>query len=141
MRRSIHLRGLAIAAVLALGVWGCNNTTPTTATTTTTPTTETFQGTLNPNGAKVFSFAVAAAGTVTATLTTVSPDSSVAIGLALGTWNAASTACQIIIANDSATQAAVLTGAASGVGTLCVRVYDVGNLTANEDFTVTVVHP
>jgi hypothetical protein len=125
---------------VALGFWACaNNSTTTTPTTPTTTTTETFEGTLNPNGAKTFPFTVLAAGTVTATLTTVSPDASVAIGLALGTWNGA--ACQIVLANDSATQGTVLTGSASAAGNLCTRVYDVGNLTDVASFVVTVEHP
>jgi len=140
MPRSICLKLLVV--VVALGFWGCNsNTTPTTPTTTPTPTmtTDTFQGTLNPNGAKTFSFALAAAGAVTATLTTVSPDSTLAIGVALGTWDGA--ACTIAKADDNAAQGAILTVVASGVGSVCVRVYDVGNLTADESFVVTVVHP
>ncbi len=138
MRRSTHLKVVVIAA--ALGFWACNNTTPTTPSTTPAPTTtDTFNGTLNPNGARTFSFATQAAGTLTATLTSISPDSTVSLGIALGTWNGA--ACQVVLANDAAVQGTILTGSAGGAGSLCVRVYDVGKLTANEDFVVTVVHP
>ena len=141
MRRSTHLTLMAIVAIVGAVTFGaCNNTTPVTPTTTPAPTTtDTFNGTLNPNGARIFPFTVQAAGTLTATLTTVTPDSTIVVGLDLGTWNG--TACQIIIANANAVQGAVVTGSAGGSGTLCVRVYDVGNLTANEDFVVTVVHP
>ncbi len=133
-------RSLLFVVAVALGLSACNNG-PTTTTTTpsTATTTETFTDTLNPNGAKTFPFTVAAAGTMTATLTTVSPDSTVAIGLALGTWNG--TVCQIILANDNAPQGTVVTGSATTTGTLCARVYDVGNLTGDESFVVTVVHP
>jgi hypothetical protein len=138
MPRSTLSKLLVVA--VALGFWACaNNSTTTSPTSPTTTTTETFEGTLNPNGAKTFPFTVLAAGTVTATLTTVSPDASVAIGLALGTWNGA--ACQIVLANDSATQGTVVTGSASAAGNLCTRVYDVGNLTDVASFVVTVVHP
>jgi hypothetical protein len=139
MRRSTHLKLLFVAVAVALAFWACNNTIPTTSTTPAPTTTETFQGTLNPNGARTFSFSTQAAGTITTTLTSVSPDSTTTIGMALGTWNGA--ACQVILANDNAVQSTVLTGASTGAGSLCVRVYDVGNLTANEDFTVTVEHP
>jgi hypothetical protein len=132
------LKLLVVAA--ALGFCGCSNTTPTTPTPPTpASTTETFQGNLNPNGAKTFSFTVQAAGALTATLTTVSPDATLAIGLALGTWNG--TACKVELANDSATQGAVVTASASAAGSLCARVYDVGNLTDVVSFEVTVVHP
>jgi hypothetical protein len=140
MPRSTRSKLLVVA--LALGFWACGNkstTTSPTSPTTPTTTTETFEGTLNPNGAKTFPFTIQAAGTVTATLTTVSPDASVAIGLALGTWNG--TACQIVLANDSATQGAVVIGSVSTAGSLCTRVYDVGNLTDVASFVVTVEHP
>jgi hypothetical protein len=136
MPRSTLSKLLVVA--VALGFWACANNSTTTSPTS-PATTETFEGTLNPNGAKTFPFTVLAAGTVTATLTTVSPDASVAIGLALGTWNGA--ACQIVLANDSATQGTVVTGSASAAGNLCTRVYDVGNLTDVASFVVTVVHP
>lgn len=106
-----------------------------------TPTnvTETFAGTLNPNGAATHSFTVQTAGTLTATLMTVSPDSTIAIGLSLGTWNGA--VCQIVLANDRALQGTVITGTASSFGNLCVRVYDVGNITEPTSYEVQVVHP
>jgi hypothetical protein len=76
---------------------------------------------------------------VTATLTTLEPDSSLVVGLSLGTWNGQ--VCQIVLANDSATQGTVITGAVSSFGSLCVRIYDVGNLTGPINYEITVVHP
>ncbi len=140
MRRSIRLAVMAIVATVGgVAFWACSNNIPTTTTTTPTITTDTFNGTLNPNGAQTFSFSVQAAAVLTATLTSISPDSTATLGLAIGTWNGS--ACQIVIANDKAVQGTVVTGSSGGAGTLCVRVYDVGNLTQNEAFVVTVVHP
>ena len=144
MRRLIP--GILLLAVMA-GAAGCNDnttTTPTTPTTTTTPassTTETFTGTLTMNGAASYPFVAGSAGTVTATLTTVAPDATVAIGLSLGAWTGS--ACQISIANDSATQTAVVTGTVTAAAALCARVYDTGKVTSAKpvDFTVTIVHP
>ena len=140
-----------IPAILLLAVMGtaagCNDnnvTTPTTTTTTTTTTattTETFTGTLNMNGAASFPFTAAAAGTITATLTTVAPDATVPIGLSLGSLTG--TSCQISIANDAATQSAIVTGTVTAAASLCARVYDTGKVTAAQpvSFTVTIVHP
>jgi len=141
MRRSTRFAVMGVFAIVGAIVFGaCSNTVPTTATTTPTTVTETFAGTLTPNGAQTFSFSVQTAGTALATLATLSPDSSTLVGLALGTWNGS--ACQLVIANDAATQGTTLIGTVSGAGTLCVRVYDAkGTLTSNEDFTVTVDHP
>src|SRR5438067_573434 len=99
MRRSI-LRNTLIAAGIALTTWACGSTptTPTTSSSTTTTTastsTDTFTGTLNANGAFNFSFVAATSGAVTATLTSLGPDSPIAVGVSLGTWNG--TACTVV---------------------------------------------
>jgi len=138
MLRSIRLGLLAVAASAALAA-GCEDVTPST-TTPTEPvlTTDTFDGTLTANGAVTFPFTVVSSGPVTATLTAVS-DTSIAIGLALGTWNGL--ACQIVLARDGALQGDLIIGQASNVGALCARVYDVGNVVDPVTFTITVEHP
>lgn len=139
MHRSI-CRAL-VPLLVSITVAGCGNddapTTPTAPTTSATVT-ETFTGTLNQNGANTHPFRTDA-GTVTATLTTVSPDSATVVGLSLGTWNGS--ACQIVLANDRATQATILIGSASASGNLCVRLYDVGSITQPTSYEVQVVHP
>jgi hypothetical protein len=143
MRRLIP--GLFLLSVLASGAAGCNNndpitTTPTTPTTPGTTITEPlFTGTLKVNGAATYPFTATAGGTITATLNTVAPDAAIGIGLSLGTWNGS--ACQIVIANDNATQTIAITGTVTAASSLCVRVYDPGRLSAPVDFTVTIVHP
>jgi hypothetical protein len=101
--------------------------------------TEVFAGELNRNGAATHPFLAGASGTVTATLDTLAPEDTAAIGLSMGTWNGS--ACQIVIANDNAAQGALVIGAASTAGNLCVRVYDVGKIPALASYQVTVVHP
>jgi ABC-type nitrate/sulfonate/bicarbonate transport system permease component len=140
MYRPIHLTyGLILVLLLAAG---CGDDT-TTSTTPTTPTpvtvVETFSGTLNRNGGVTHTFATGASGTVTATLTAVSPDSALVLGLSLGTWNGV--ACQVVLASDKAVQGAVVTGVVSSTGNLCVRLYDVGNIVGTTTYEVQVVHP
>jgi hypothetical protein len=69
----------------------------------------------------------------------VAPDSAIVMGLSLGTWNGA--ACQIVLANDNATQGTVVTALASSLGSFCVRVYDVGRLVEPTSYELQVVHP
>jgi hypothetical protein len=130
-----------LALTLVLGA--CGDDDPTTPTTPTTPptVTDTFSGTINQNGAATHEFSTQASGTVTATLSTLAPDSTAVIGLSLGTWNGSS--CQLVITNDRATQGSVVTGGVSSFGSLCVRIYDVGSVTSAQPFAyeVTVVHP
>ena len=107
-----------LASALATGS-ACNNNATTTTTPTTTPTTfsvtETFSGTLNARGAASFSFAVQAAGTVSATLTTLtdtvnSDNVPPTIGISLGPWNGTSCANQTGVFTDNAAQGAAIAG-------------------------------
>lgn len=133
-----RLRFLAVA--LALGTVACGSDTTTTAPTpTTTTVTDTFAGTLTTNGAASYAFTTAASGTVTATLATLSPNTTLVVGIALGTWNG--NACQIVLSKDSASQSSFLVGQASQANTYCVRIYDVGNVTDPQTYELQVNHP
>lgn len=136
--------GILLCGLAALAGACGSNSTPTTP--TPTLVTETFSGSIALNGAVTQPFSTSTAGTVTATLTSVTPDTTVAIGFSVGTWNPTTSVCQIVMANDAALQGAVLTGAASTAGTYCLRMHDPGTgaLTADNtpiSYTVTVSHP
>ena len=130
---------MAVPALLLAGLAaGCSDNTSTVTPTPPVQVSETFAGTVTINGAFSHSFLVDTAGAVTAQLITLSPDNTVTVGLALGTWNG--TACQLIIANDAAKLSASVLGTATAPGTLCVRVSDVGQLAAPTDYEVRVDH-
>ena len=76
---------------------------------------------------------------VTAAYASVGTDNSIALGLALGTWDGV--ACNIQIVSDNATAGVVVTGTASAAGSLCVRVFDVGYVVDPLSYEVRVVHP
>ena len=131
---------LMLAAAVAAA--GCDNDVEDRSPTEPPPTvTETFDGSINPNGAMTHTFNVSVGGTVTATLLQSAPDPSSAIGFAIGTWNATSSICQVVISNDNAAQGTILTGSASRGGTLCTRIYDTGRLTGAVSYTISVTHP
>ena len=138
MRRPIIRAVLLLALLAGTSACGDDEGTPTDPTPTRPTTTETFSGTLTVNGAATHPFTATGSGTMTLTLTTLSPDSAATIGVSLGTFNG--TTCQIVLANDNATQGAVVTGNAGAAGNFCARVYDVGRLGAPTDYTLTVVH-
>jgi hypothetical protein len=133
---------LACTLMLPLLAAGCGDdpVTPTTATTTTVVT-DTFTGTITRNGATAHPFPIvsSAGGTVTAVLKTLSPDATATVGMSLGTWNG--TGCQAVISNDRATVASSILGSATSVGTLCLRIFDVGSLNEPQDYEVQVQHP
>jgi hypothetical protein len=136
-------RGLGaglLALLLGAGAASaCGGTVAQTFTTPTTTSTDTFSGTVTRNGGFIHPFATQQAGTVTASYRSIGTDNTIALGLALGTWNGS--ACQILLVNDNATAGVTVSGAVSGAGSLCVRVYDVGYVTDPLTYEVQVVHP
>ena len=136
----MDLKVLATALLAALGGSACDNST--TAITPTAPivtTTQNFADSIGVNGGETFQFSSTGRGPVTATVTTLDPDTAV-IGLAIGTWNGLF--CQQILAKDDATQGTQITGAVSAVGNLCLRIYDsTSKLTGPVAFSVDVSHP
>ena len=54
---------------------------------TLTPTTENFTGTMQKNGAAMFVFSEAVSGSITATLTTLSPQTDISLSFSIGTWD------------------------------------------------------
>jgi hypothetical protein len=139
MRRSFG-SALLVVVIAALGAAGCeDDTPPTTIRPDPELVTETFTGSISQNGAATHPFLATQAGAVRATLTTIEPDATIAVGLTLGTWNGA--VCQAVLSNDNALQGAVINGTASVSTTLCVRIQDVGRLVGAINYTITVLHP
>jgi hypothetical protein len=140
IRRQIPALVLIASLTAAMAACNKNSTTaPTVATTPTVTMTESFTGTLTINGANSTFFSTLAAGTVTATIKSLAPDSGVTIGLALGNWTGS--ACQLAVTNDAALIGNIVTGSVGGVSSVCARVYDVGKLAASTTFTIELTHP
>ncbi|HUL74632.1 MAG TPA: hypothetical protein VLT86_16095 [Vicinamibacterales bacterium] len=129
-----------VAAFMAPTACG-SNTISNVPTTPVNPTTDTFAGTLTVNGAVTHTFVVLTAGTITATLTTVGPDSTTPIGISIGNWSGTTCSVGQGLFQDHAVQGAILTATVSLPGTLCLRVYDPGTLTDSATYSVDVVHP
>jgi len=127
-----------LTVVFALAGAACSDSNTVVAPTVPDPFTDRFGGTLNRNGGQSFSFTTGRSGNVQATLTSLAPDAALPVGLSLGTWNG--TSCQIILANDKAIQGSTINGATTGAGSLCVRVYDVGNVTDPSTYEIQVIH-
>jgi len=136
------LLGLSLALIAAPACSNSGLNTPTTPSPTTpVAITETFDGTLTVNGAATHPFAAQRSGNVTAQLTLLGPDTPDAVttvGLSLGTWNGVS--CQTVIANDNAVLNSSVIGVAQSAANFCVRIYDVGKLTAAVPYSIVVTH-
>ena len=140
----------ALLAVLVAFDAACshnNTTSPSTTaatTTTTAPTTsESFVGTLMVGQFMFQSFNIGTNGTVNVTINSVSGSgvpSTVHLGLGIGTPTAYDcTYTSSVTASSTDPAPPQLTGA-FGPGVFCVRVWDVGNLSAPANFNITIAH-
>ena len=137
--RRVTLCRLVWVVPFALLMASCDSqttpTTPTTPTPTTVAVTDVFKGTVFQSGSAFHTFTTEA-GTVTTTLKEIVPATLAGIGVDVGTWDG--TTCTIVLTNTAATTGSALVGTASTSISLCVRVYDVGNISEEEPATYTV---
>jgi hypothetical protein len=103
--------------------------------------TDTFSGTINRNGGATHSFATATGGALTVTLTQLTPDETLTVGLGVGIWNG--TICNLTqgLVRDAAVKSTVIYGTVNATGDLCVRIYDVGRIPNATNYEITVSHP
>ena len=126
-----------LTVVFALTAAACGSSTAPTTTPAATTITDTYSGEIKPNNGQTWSFVTSQSGVITATITALAPDSTLVVGLALGTWNG--TSCQVVLVNDKATLNSSLFGQASSSGNLCVRV-SVGDVVESVTYEVQVTH-
>ena len=139
--RRLSASYLNVPLLLALAAAGCSNDITTTPTDSATPTTITddFAGTIGINGAATHTFIVNAAGSVVATLVSMSPDNTISVGFSLGTWNGAT--CQTVISRDIAALGNTILGTTTSGGVLCMRIYDIGQIVDPASYQLRAVHP
>ena len=134
---------LLVAAALA-GAAACGSSTGTTAPSATSPAnvTDSFSGSVAQLGSENHVFAVGAAGTVTVTLSSVSPLATLALGVAVTSSDGTNCLTQISQNDNARSGIIALTGTAQ-TGNYCVRVYDSGNVQPSTSvaYTVQVIHP
>jgi hypothetical protein len=139
---------LAVAALVALVGTGCGDNTATspTSTSSTTATTgsTTFTDSLDPGGSRFYSFTLATAGSVTALLASVTAADThlpLPVSLEIGVGIPAGTDCAVTTAQMVAPGLVSQMTVSLSTGTYCLRVADVGELTAPATFAVRFTHP
>jgi hypothetical protein len=138
VRRSVTA---VFLAMLVSFLAACGGSTTTTPSTTTVTTTESFAGDLHLGTVNTHTFKITSKGVVTASLVTLTPLSTAAIGMTLGVYDG--TNCTIVADTNNMRVATTLTGTATQDGlTLCLKVYDSGNIMADTtwSYTASVVH-
>lgn len=131
---------IVVALPLMLAVSACESALDSIATTPDpVAVTETFSGSVNINGASTHTFFTTATGEVTATLTSLGENPPTQVGISLGTY--AGSTCSLVLTNDKAVVTSVVSGVVTTLGgSLCVRIYDVGSLTASVPYEIRVDH-
>lgn len=103
--------------------------------------TETFSSSLGVLGAAARSFTVSQGGTVSVRLENISPTPGVVVGLGVGIPRVDGTGCSLSRSlNTAPGSSAQITGGID-TGAYCVKVYDVGNLAALVNFSISIIHP
>ncbi len=132
-----RLRWPLAAVVLGVLAAACGSSSSTTGATA-AATTDTFNGTVLAGNGDFQIFTVAQAGTVTATLVSLSPQTTITVGFGIG--QPTSGTCGLLTSTDSAHVGNVLSGPLTP-GSYCVAIYDVGNIQSSDTYAITVNHP
>ena len=128
-----------LALVLLSGLAACSSDTSTPVSPTTVPPTSfTYATTFTVNGAVTRTFDMISNGTVSMTLTSVTPD--VALGIGVGIPRIGSTGCNltrsVVVTAGTSPQLSL----AAEPGLWCVRVWDPGTVTDRVSFSLSVQH-
>src|SRR4051812_11775331 len=148
----------ALAAAFGL-MWGCGSkSTPTPTAPTYTFTTDTFtDGVLlqnadinapdfgpadAPHRITVTQASAQFPGEVDVTIATLSPLSTITVGIGLTTWNNTTQSCDLPLqlTTSSGKVGVTVSGPVYAPGDLCVALYDVGNVQGTSTYTLNVVH-
>jgi len=134
MRVRLMGAALVVAAVAAVGCHGI--TTPS------SNTNDQFSGTLQAKGGKSHFFSVGKTGEFTVKLTAWGPNTNLLVGLALTQGNNDGTCSTAALQQNNFSSLNVQAlGGQIFSGKYCVLIYDVGTLTTDQTYTITVSHP
>jgi len=128
-------------SIATVAIAGCDDAATATSPTTTSPVTDTWPGQIPVGGSATRSFSSASSGTATITLTQVGPPADVVVGLGVGIPHADGTACYLTQSMETGASSAPQITVSVEAGAYCVRVYDIGRLTSQVAFGVTIVRP
>src|SRR3984893_5024826 len=129
-----------VVSLLVLLTIGCDqsgSSTPTPRPTTPPSKLLTYTGTLQPMSDNFYTISITNPGYVEATLAGLGGPPATTVGLGIGNLTASGTCALIYSVTTAAGTAAQVVGTGLS-GTLCVTIYDVGNLTAPTLYTITV---
>jgi hypothetical protein len=128
---------LGAASLLTL-VSACGSGTTTPTSVSPPEVTDTFSGTLAAGGSAFDTFTIAATGPITVTVVSLSPQTTITMGVGIGTPSAGS--CVVAQSQENVKVGVPLQGTFDP-GSYCVLLYDLGNISGSDAYTITVQHP
>jgi hypothetical protein len=128
---------VSLLVLLTIGCDQSGSSTPLPRPTTPPSKLVTYTGTLEPMATNFYAITVTNPGYVEATLIGLGGPPAMTVGLGIGNLSASGTCALIYSVTTTAGTAAQVVGTGLS-GTLCVTIYDVGNLTAPTLYTITV---
>ena len=142
MRRLVQMTVAASVAVVMSSVAACGGSSSSPSVTTNpTLVNDVFNGVVQVGGTNVSNFTVTTPGTLSITLTSTSPQTTLFMGLGVGTPNG-SGGCTYIqtTQGQASTTTAQLSGSVTASGQYCVAIGDVGNAAGPITYSITVSH-
>ena len=102
--------------------------------------TSTFTGTVKAGESAAFPFTVVNPGDIGVSITELGPISTLSMGIALGSWDAAASTCTQQLTTTAATLNVVFNASPSAPGEYCVGIFDTGNVQGSSDFSLKVTY-
>ncbi len=141
MNRLLSLALVCALALTAAACGGSSTTAPTTTTVVPTAGTEAFTGTMAPGGTAIRNFTASAAGTVSVTLLTTDPNSTL-LGLGIGIPGTNNGNCDMTKTLQTRAGSTAQLTASVEAGSFCAGAFDIGAVGANGVVIgMTVAHP
>jgi hypothetical protein len=134
--RALRL-GVSLLVLLTVGCDQSGSSTALPRPTTPPSKLVTYTGTLQPMSNAFYAITITNPGDVEATLVGLGGPATTTVGLGIGNLSASGTCALIYSVTTAAGTSAQVVGTGLS-GTLCVTIYDVGNLTAPTLYTITV---
>src|SRR5262249_1245030 len=134
------VRVLALLAPIVLGAACSNNTSQSTTTPSSPTTTQVFTSQIAQKGINTESFVTTQAGTISVTLTSVTP--AIVLGVGLGVPNPSAPGCSLATIVNTAAGSTAQIAAPADAGTYCVSISDTGLVPPlGATFSISIVHP
>ena len=102
--------------------------------------TEVFSGSVKTGGSTAFHFPVVNPGKILVSITELGPTSTLAMGISLGFWDAATEVCVEQLQTTLATLNVTFEANPQQPGEYCAAVFDSGNVVVTSEFKLTVTH-